>query len=1122
MAKLKDFTPEQKEVIFDDGNNLLVSASAGSGKTTVMIQRIIELLLKYEKDDEPISLSNFLVVTFTKASASDMKKKLIEKLSEREPTPFILSQIEKVSTSDISNLHSFCSRLVTTFFYEVGLDPAAFIIDETQSTFYKNKALDRLFEKKEKEGDEDYLTLYEIFKSGQKDVGFRNAIVSFSDYLRENIDGDKWFYEGLEFSYEEDLDKNMAAKQINISAAASMKMYADEIERFLPICSGVETQNIYDYFVDLQSSLLTVNLKNSFLTNAKNIFDIKVLTVPKPKDEQFMWIKDKADVLQSAISAVVKSFKENFVSNDETVLLERTKNAKNILVKLYNLVKEYSLIYEKIKRDANALDFHDLEHFAIKILQNDDIRKAVQKKYRYVLVDEYQDINAVQEKIISLVSSESNRFMVGDVKQSIYRFRFCDPDIFLDKFDRYSKGEQKSKLIKLNRNFRSDKKILKFVDKVFSGVMTEEFGDYDYEKNSLFVPGDDNLDQPDAVNLCYIRQEEKVAEKKQVSGVYSVENHVPEESEEHKKLMAEANYVAAKIKEIKTSRKDVEYGDFAILVEARNPSVYEFIDLIKENNIPVVSDKKYELSEMNYIQEIINFVKLANNQNNDIALFKVLKSRLFNFSDEELAKIRLKGKTNNYFEVVYSFEEKDDKDLFVKVEKLKTSLEKFEKLAKILQVKEFVKLVIEEFDLKLMSRASEDGEQKVKNLENFVLRLPNVDVFDYVKYYADYSLSKEDECVGNAVKVMTIHKSKGIEFKFVFLINLTKGFNFDSTYSKLLFNKIYGVGFDSYDTIKKVQSSSIAISAIRMMEKRKLIEERQRILYVALTRAVEKLFVVCTEKEKELSEVFPKKAGAFIDWFSPIICEELSGKHNDFVKFETFNESELLSTNEKIKKNLSFDDGEAGRVEWFEYKFDDAKNIPLKNSISKILAANTQDEEYEANYFSDEMKSSADRGTVYHKILQSIDFKDLQNVTLQIEKIFESLSAKEKELASKQVVENIFKLDFFKTIDKNDVILQEREFIAKMPSAMINSNSKDDQFILQGVVDLVVIKENEIYILDYKTGKCHEDKLKKYEIQINAYADVIERAFRKKVSKKIICFVDEQKNIEIWKNTLIY
>lgn len=1105
------WTDEQAEVINDRGHNLLVSASAGSGKTTVMIQRIVDLMI-----EEEIPISNFLVVTFTKASASDMKKKLIDKLLKLSGNSFAVSQIENVETSDISNLHSFCSRLISTYFYEVGIDPAFHVIDDIEANHLKDKALNKLFEQKERDGSLDYFVLFDIFQKKRKDKAFKEVVKRFDNFLNSHIDGKAWFEETMQEGYCLDLGKNACAKIIDSYVPNMAKKYAEKADNFAQKCNELGAEKLYAYFVDIVSSLKTINKNNGFLTNAKNVYEISFDRIPSAgKDLKFLG--EEAKTLRDEIKAQVDNFKENYVSNDEAVIFEGLKTTESRVRALYDLVCEFGSIYAGLKKEINGLDFNDLEKFTLKILENDAILSAVKQKYKYVFVDEYQDINNVQERIISLVSGQNNRFMVGDVKQSIYRFRLCDPDIFLQKYDLYSNDNKTSKLIKLNANFRSDKKILKFVDDVFSGVMTEEFGGVDYARDAKFIAGENNLDKECSLNLCYIDTTLPKQEKKDISGIYSVKNHTQEESAEVKSAIAEARLVADKIAALvdKNNPDRIKYGDIAILVGSRNEAVAKFVEVLESFNIPVSSDEKHDLTQKPYIMEVMNFIKFVCNPNDDFVMFNVLKSRLFNFDDDELVSIRVLNHKVRFFECLSLYQNLEDEALKNKIENLFAVTNRFAELARLVNVKELAKKIVNEFSLEKINYIDANGEQINSELQAFIDALPNVDAFEFVLEFENFSLEFENESQGDSVSLMTIHKSKGIEFKAVFLINTSNGFNFKSTYGSILFNKYHGVGMDFFDTISRVQVGTIPISAIRMIEKRKLVEEQQRVLYVALTRAIEKMFVICSKPEESLQAEFPERPTAFINWFEKIIMRELDGKHDENINFEAYKIEELLDVPSSNSRQLILEKADADQPEWFEYEHQKSVDIPLKNSVSKILKNMQENDDYEDVVIFGGSNSSAERGTLYHKVLQNIDLKNINQLDEQFEKIKSLFAESDWKLINQKLIKNVLNDDFFAQIKQDDIILQEREFYANMPATLFNKDAnKDDVFVMQGVIDLIVVKGDEIWVLDYKTGQIDDAKLEKYKFQIQTYAEIAEKSFGKKVTRKVICLIDLEKFID--------
>ena len=1116
--KVVKWTEEQEKVLDSKDKNLIVSASAGSGKTTVMIEKIIRLMTQ-----KKVPISNFLVVTFTNASASDMRRKLTQKLLEREPDEFLLEQISKVSSSDISTLHVFCSKLISTYFYEASVEPNFSVIDDKQSSLLKDRILTNLFEEKERKVDEDYFELFEIFQSKRSDKNLRRAILRFDNFLKALVSGEKWFNETIKSSYSGDLSKNKCAVIINNYVSGVCSDVAREAEELETLCLNFNEQKAYEFLVEISSKFKTIKFSNSYFVNAKNLFEISIYGNAKfeGKNEDLIlkvnnFIVDTKDLL--------KDLKSNMISADEKTLLMGVVQAKKHIEMLYNLTKEFEESYQNLKREMGVLDFNDLEKYALIILDNNAIKKAVQEKYKYVFVDEYQDINEVQEEIIKRVSFSNNRFMVGDVKQSIYAFRLCNPDIFIKTYNDY-KTSKDAEALKLNTNFRSDKKILSFVDRVFSGVMTEKFGSIDYANEAKFIAGESNLDNEKSINLLYIDAKGKNNEKPLAKGVYSVKNHEEQESEETSKIIAEANLVAGKIAELVNPKNPSHYNyqDIAILISSRNEKISKFTEILSSYNIPLSSSEKYDLIEKTYIQEIINFTKLSVSANDDILLFKVLKSKMFDFSDEELVSIRKLNMSLKFYECVALAENLSDEKLNKKLEFFKEKLNKFSRIAKLVLVQDFVNMVIDEFNLDEIYLSGVDGENAYNDIKRFVISLPNVSVSSFVIDYQNYMLEIEKSSGGDAVQMMTIHASKGIEFKVVFYINTSNNINLKSTYGSLLFSEELGAGIDFFDLENRTKQTSIPMSAIRLTQKRRLVEEQQRVLYVGLTRAIEKLFVVCTKDSNKLFEKFPDYPKAYINWFEPIITEELSGKHDKNINFENYILEDLLFVPKSEKRELLLTAKSDGQ-EPFKYNFNASTLVPLKTSASKLmtekLTGEDENEDYENSFFDEENtlknNSSAKRGTAYHKVFQNIEFQN-KNFDEQLELILnEKLTDSERQLVDKNVILKVLALPFFNQIKTDDKVIKEREFYAKINAKQIFEGADNsDNFILQGVIDLLVLNEKELILLDYKTGKITDEKIKKYSFQLNLYADVTQKALQKQVTKKLLCFIDCQKLIEI-------
>lgn len=1147
------WTKEQGDAIDDRGKNLLVSASAGSGKTAVMTQRIIDLVTK-----EKVPISSFLIVTFTSASAQDMKAKIIKKFQELPADPFILEQIDLIPTSDISDLHSFYSRLVSTYFYEIEIDPSYHIIDDIESSYLKDKAISRLFEQKEKSGDVTYLELFEIFQKKRQDDALKDAIWQFSNLLDSQIDGEKWFNEKLEETYNEDLKENICIKTIIDYVAVTADSLSKTLDNFADELYRAGLEKYYYYFIELASKFRAFSKDKSYVVNGTIASNFVLerrpsLTKEQKLDENLVLLSKKSKLFYDNAKNTMQEFQSLLKFTNEGFVKKCLNQSKTILKSLYSLTKEYSKLYSDLKHEANGLDFNDLEKYAYKILSNPSICSTVKSKYKYIFVDEYQDINTIQEKIISMISSETNRFMVGDLKQSIYRFRLCDPEIFLEKYRDYSGNGKTCKVVKLNKNFRSDKKILKFVDRIFSGVMTENFGGIDYEKESQFSAGDKNLDLPHSTTLAFIDTTTDDEIETAKNEVYSVKNHIETEDEGTKVIIAEAKYVAQKIAEIikehGVSGNKISFSDFAVLVSARNIQISNFIDTLKALNIPVSSDEKVNLMERPNIQEILNFVKYVDNFRDDFLLFKVLKSRFFDFSDRELVEIRNVSKKIRFYDTIKFYDLIQNENLKNKILHFFDVIKKYSRLSKIMQIKDFVKLLVKDFKIERLNLIEDDGESENEILAKFISSLPSCSVTEFLINYSKFSVKIQNECGGNAVKVMTIHRSKGLEFKYVFIINMSRRLKFDSIRGRILFNKNFGVGLKSFDIENRIELSNPAMEAIKIYEKQKIAEEQQRVLYVALTRAVEKLFVICSTKKEKLTLDFPSIPIEYNDWFKPLILKCENGEKFEEFDYESYNLSDFSDEKVVESKQLAFYDENVDRPSEFSYYYKDSIDIPLKNSVTKILNSNgfeeslkyleknnneektniqnslelepidaidDIDDDYEIQEINlnDELNYFATRGTAYHKVFQNIDFENLKDIDSQLKNIFES-DSNLKEFVDEKKVKGVLALPFFHSL-QNFKILKEREFFASVPAGLLKEDAVNgDKIIMQGVIDFLAVSEDEIFVLDYKTGKNTPEKLEKYKFQLDIYCDICERIFNKKVTKKIICFIDEQNIIEL-------
>jgi len=802
MAKEVKFTPEQSKVIEFRGNNLLVSAAAGSGKTTVMIQRVCDLILK-----DHVPINKFLIISFTKASASDMKNKLVKKLSSLEPTPFILEQLDDILTSDVSNLHSFCARLLKAYFYEVGLDPTFIVLDEIEVDACKEKALTRLFNEKSESGDKDFYDLIDIFSKSRKDTGLKNAILKLYNFLCSIVDRESWFNDKLMGLYNLDLTNNSGAQLINAHMKAEKLRCEEKIQEKIKQCLEAREPKLVEYLQQLDSMFKLIRLDSSFIENSKRLnLKEKLIRIPKATEgREFLFEEIKE--LKEELTKRFSNLKEYALSENVEDIVPYLEKTKQRIMALYNLTKEFEEKFKAIKKEKGGLDFNDLEQYTLKVLQNKTILEEIRNKYDYVFVDEYQDINGVQEEILSLISKRDNRFMVGDVKQSIYRFRLCDPEIFLEKYGEYSKDKEKGELVLLNANFRSKKGILDFVNAIFDRIMTQDFGGVDYKKEARLNTGsDDQKDDKKRVELLFA-DTSKIEEKEDREiNVYSVEADQEINKNIEKQGKAEGLLIAGKIADLVAhgkikdpetgKQRKIKFSDITILTSSRTPFLNKLTQTLEMKGIPVSTDIEGDCLDDEYVYGIRSFIETIDNYKVDYSLFSCLYSKLFDFSPNDLAEIKVAGGGENYYyqDVKIALERgKLNSELEVKLNNFFTVLREAREKAKFMSVKELCLYVVEKQNIKLKMSFEENYSKRLQKLNRFLSSLGDQNIYEYLSDSALSSVKCEPVYSGGAVKVMTIHKSKGLEFGVVFLVGINRNFNFKTIYSDLVISKDLGV-----------------------------------------------------------------------------------------------------------------------------------------------------------------------------------------------------------------------------------------------------------------------------------------------------------------------------------------
>lgn len=1107
------FTESQQKVIDQRNKNLIVSAAAGSGKTTVMIERIKQLISK-----EHVPISNFLIVTFTKASASDMKAKLVNSLSEMQPDSFILDQIDDVSTADVSNLHSFCARLLKTYFYVAGLDPTFVVLSDDEAETLKQKALDKLFEEKFDSNDKSFYVLFDVLQQNRSDRSIRENILKLNEFFNVIFDKQKWFENCIKSLYNDNFMQNRAANIINGYVCGRVKKLREEVENRIKQYNELQIKEFVAYLQDVESALMSISDKNNFEKNAKILFSMSNFAVPPKIEEAFDEYRKNLDDFRKYLNKELENFKNNYISDDIDKLKRELGVAKTFAQTMFDATLRFQEIYGALKQEKCGLDYNDLEHYALLVLENDEIRETLKEKYKYVFVDEYQDINAVQEKIISLLSGDNNRFMVGDVKQSIYGFRLCDPDIFLQKYHEY-KEKNNSEAVNLSKNFRSNANILAFVNMIFEGRMTEEFGGVDYAKDAALDAGTD-FNQIDPVTLCYIDTTELTRSKSEIGrveegNVYSVKNHKQQDELENLKSRAEAEYIATEIEDLIANKtiydskleanRPIKFKDISILISARNDFLQTLVEVLSSHGIPSSTDATIDILKDEYVHCIYNYLKLIYNSKQDIELFSVLYSPISEFSLNELSEMRICNKNCEYF--YKSLENTDiiaqkNAKLAQKIQEFNQKLTKYREIAGYKTIKELAKQIIFDHNLESLALSEIDGEQKCANIKTFVENLPQTNLFDYFASVPLEKMAAPQTANESAVQIVTIHKSKGLEYPVVFLANISRTFNMQSLNSNMLISKDLGLGINFYDQVNRTKNKSLAKEAIKLTEHRKMVEEEQRLLYVALTRAINKLYVVGARDFDKLKRNFPERQSSFADWFDEFVFRYLElGEAFNF-NIVTKDASLLLDTEDTASVPQIVFGGKKNdysslmeRSIGFEYPNAKDTLAPQKTSVTEIASGFHESEEVFKRYNVSHSSSSAEKGNAYHKLMQHIDFsvRTLPELENNLKQLLNSGKITNEELTfvNKNAIIKLLNNPKFLSLLSDGIVLREKEFF------MNTSQGKNVQ-IVQGVIDLAIIGTEKSHIIDYKTGNfSSRENLIKYSKQLELYVSAAKKAFEK-------------------------
>ena len=1164
-------------------SNLLVAAAAGSGKTAVLVERIIRRII-----DDSIDIDKILVVTFTNAAASEMRERILNALYkeiEKDPLNIRLrKQIILLNKANICTIDAFCLDVIRNNFFEIDISSNFRIADNVELELLKQESIEEVFEEMYLANDIEFNKLVDIYAGYKDDENLKTLILKIYNFIQSDPFPEEWL-ENMIKQYEIGDVNNLADTKWGKLVIHNFK---DELENAIQVLNSYKNKlendiELQKFFWVIEDDIRNLNELQQTLDNWDILYEkansLKFKSWPVEK-KTISNLKDEAKLSRDNVKKrISKAIDDTFVYKTSQAI-EDINFMHPVLVKIKEVIDAFTQKFREKKNAKNILDFSDIEHYALKILltKNEDgeyiqtdVAKRYQEKFEEIAIDEYQDSNLVQEKILTSISRNNNIFMVGDVKQSIYRFRQAKPELFMDKYEKYSnEKDPKGQKIKLFKNFRSRENVLDFTNLIFDDIMSKDFGEIEYDESEFLNVGASF----ETLNKLEFTPELYIIDKKQNEAAEADEDN--ENIEVLEKTEIEARFVAKKIKQLidnqfqvsdkeKGNRK-IEYKDIVILLRATQNVATIFEKELNKENIPVFSDQAENYLDSIEIKTVISLLKVIDNPYRDIALVTVMRSIIGDFSDNELTEIRLINNEGYFFDSMVEALKSDKiaEELKNKISCFITKIEKWREEEKYTPLNEFLINIFNETDYYNYVRLMVNGEVRRANLDLLVDKAKDYEkisfkgLFNFIKYLDKVKAGNTDlqaaKIIGeneNVVRIMSIHKSKGLEFPVVFLARADKKFNQRDLSDSILLHQDLGFGLQYSNSERKIEYTTLPKEAIKIKVKEESIAEEMRILYVALTRAKEKLFITGVEedleksldKKKEQLQIYKKekykinhlllkKYLSYLGWIELVYLSH--DDINDYITLNKIDNNEI--DNDKTEENADIYYNFADEydltatdiaLKW-SYEYNEMTNLQSKMSVTKIKQLMQNEDEYVNNeikpkFINDESVSASEIGTAVHLILQKIDFNNkytkesLHNFIIDLQN---------KKYISESQIKNIkedklllmLESELGMRLKSAKKIMREIPFYTYVDTKDVYHTEKSENILVQGIIDLYFIDENgSIVLVDYKTDFVKNDKelVDKYKIQLDLYKKALEEAIGKTVNEVYIYSIYLNKSIKV-------
>ena len=1144
-----EFTKEQSQAIESRNENLLVSAAAGSGKTAVLVERIIRRILY---DDKPVDIDRLLVMTFTKAAAGQMKEKILkaieDKRSEDPSNRSLIRQATLIHNARITTIHGFCLDVIRNHFQEIGLDPGFRVADEGECKLLKADALEKVIERAYEEGRDEFIHMVECLSTGKNDRVLEEVILGMYDFSMSDPNPDAWLkrcveaYEGDEAGEPEWASVLTNRARMVIDDAYLMVMRAREIthepdgpymyepntEEDLELIEGLKEREGYE---GLRAGLMSVSFER---------------LKGKPKKGP-----DVDEVLKNAFTKLRDGYKKMILDlkDDFALPMEEQKRRHDACLPV---VKELAALtrfmideYAALKRDKNVVDFSDLEHMCIDILKGNDGSTAAEyrKYFEEIYVDEYQDSNLVQEELLRLITRGNNLFMVGDVKQSIYSFRLARPRLFVEKYKEYEEDGGCSRKIDLSKNFRSRQSVLDSVNELFTQIMRQDLGGIRYDEAARLNYGadypvfPDGQDTSELVLICRERDmDERELEAKAIA--FRI-----------KQLMKE-HTVLDPTQEDKYRIRPLKYSDIVILLRTAKGWDDTFKKVISAEGIPVHSQSQMGYFDAPEVRTLLNYLSILDNPLQDISLAAILRSWFGGFTDEDLALLKINHPGKYLYRSLKACGDSGEGELMTKSA---VFLEKYEDLREKAGYTPADEILLELIGsgYGLYVSALPDGRKKNANIKMLVKKAGDYGKTSYkglfhfaryIKMLRDYDIDYGEANIldenDDAVKIMTIHKSKGLEFPVCFVAGCQKGYNMMDTKGSVINDIDLGLGVDLVDPERRIKQATAMKRAVAIKRGDEIRAEEERILYVAMTRAKEKL--IMTGMVNDPDEALRSGKGIIsCDNYLDLIIHGITTEGIPSLSISTLSAAALTAEavasgirgEERREKILSVLRRDRKGVSHelpdrftFTYPYENEKKAFEKISVTELKRRSMEDHEdagipdtthemfkqeevtpYVPEFIREEEGAvpATLHGTAVHRVFEVWDYSK-GTADKDIEEFLEFVKREglmEETLADCVTVSEISGFlnsplaERMKKADERGLLYREQPFMFSY-----------EGIIIQGIIDAYFIEDDRIVIVDYKTDRVDDikDLADRYHVQLEYYAIALKTMLDMEIGDLII------------------